>query len=98
MDGLKKRKSSDQVANAPAKKKAKAHQSVSKSTKKATARKPISANSLRWQKAKLPDMFNDSEGFFGLEEVEDVEVIRHDDNTVEFVQSPIQESMFKLLT
>ncbi|KAI1776989.1 DEAD-domain-containing protein [Hypoxylon cercidicola] len=84
MNGLKKRKSSGQATNAPAKKRTKAHQSTLRSTKKAAARKPTSANSLRWQKAKLPDMFDDAEGFFGLEEVDDVEVIRNDDNTIEF--------------
>ncbi|KAI1763716.1 DEAD-domain-containing protein [Hypoxylon sp. FL1150] len=84
MDGLKKRKASGHAANAPANKRTKARQATPKSAKKAVSRKPTSANSLRWRKAKLPDMFNDSEGFYGLEEVEDVEVIRKDDNTVEF--------------
>ncbi|XXG96032.1 ATP-dependent RNA helicase [Hypoxylon texense] len=84
MSGLKKRKSPGQAANAPAQKRTKAHQPALKSTKKAAAKKPTSANSLRWRKAKLPDMFNDSEGFYGLEEVDDVEVIRNDDNTIEF--------------
>ncbi|KAI0095747.1 DEAD-domain-containing protein [Hypoxylon sp. NC0597] len=84
MDGLKKRKASSQTMNAPAKKKAKPHQSTLRSTKKTKARKPIGANSLQWRKAKLPDMFNDAEGFYGLEEVDDVEVIRNSDNTIEF--------------
>ncbi|KAI0169295.1 DEAD-domain-containing protein [Hypoxylon sp. FL1284] len=86
MNTLKKRKSSSQAVNAPAKKrtKSKANQSAFKSTKRPGARKPTSANSLRWTKAKLPDMFNDAEGFYGLEEVDDVEVIRNADNTIEF--------------
>ncbi|KAI0839920.1 DEAD-domain-containing protein [Hypoxylon sp. FL0890] len=79
----KKRKATSQTTNAPAKKKAKAHQQALRSTKKTKARKPITANSLQWRKAKLPDMFNDAEGFYGLEEVDDVEVIRNGDK-VEF--------------
>ncbi|OTA62331.1 ATP-dependent RNA helicase MAK5 [Hypoxylon sp. EC38] len=84
MDRLKKRKASGQTTNAPAKKKTKSHQSTLKPIKKTKARKPISANSLQWRKAKLPDMFDDAEGFYGLEEVDDVEVIRNSDNTIEF--------------
>ena len=30
-------------------------------------------------------MFNDAEGFYGLEEIDDVEVVRKDNNTVQFV-------------
>ncbi|KAI1086850.1 DEAD-domain-containing protein [Rostrohypoxylon terebratum] len=84
MDGLKKRKASGQTASAPAKKKAKAQNFISKSTKKAKARKPTSIDSLQWRKAKLPDMFDDAEGFYGLEEVDDVEIIKNSDNTIEF--------------
>ncbi|KAI1380217.1 DEAD-domain-containing protein [Hypoxylon crocopeplum] len=84
MDGLKKRKASSQITGPPAKRNAKLRQSARKSTKKTNARKPISADSLQWRKAKLPDMFNDAEGFYGLEEVEDVEIIRTGNNTVEF--------------
>ncbi|KAL7622141.1 ATP-dependent RNA helicase [Parahypoxylon ruwenzoriense] len=84
MDGSRKRKAGNQVANAPAKKKTKSHQSTLRSSRKTKAKKPINTNSLRWRKAKLPDMFNDAEGFYGLEEVDDVEVIRNSDNTIEF--------------
>ncbi|KAI0386503.1 DEAD-domain-containing protein [Hypomontagnella monticulosa] len=84
MDGIKKRKAIGQNTNAPSKKKAKLHRKVLKSTKVAKPKQRISVDSLRWRKAKLPDMFNDSEGFYGLEEIEDVEVVRKDDNTVEF--------------
>lgn len=55
-------------------------------TKSATkAKRKVGVDLLRWQSAKLPDMFNDAEGFYGLEEVDDVEVVRKADNTVEFV-------------
>ncbi|OTA98124.1 hypothetical protein M426DRAFT_123274 [Hypoxylon sp. CI-4A] len=84
MSGIKKRKATGPSTNTPATKKPKSHQSIPKSSKKSKARKPITADSLQWRKAKLPDMFNDAEGFYGLEEVEDVEIIRNSDNTIEF--------------
>ncbi|KAI1211417.1 DEAD-domain-containing protein [Annulohypoxylon truncatum] len=78
MNGLKKRKASGQTGNAPANKKAKSRKSVSKS------RKLTNIDSLQWRKAKLPDMFDDAEGFYGLEEVDGVEIIKNSDNTIEF--------------
>ncbi|KAK7959801.1 ATP-dependent RNA helicase MAK5 [Apiospora aurea] len=51
------------------------------------ARRPnrlLAADALKWKEAELPDMLNDAEGFFGLEEIDDVEVIKRPDNTVEF--------------
>ncbi|KAK5625998.1 hypothetical protein RRF57_001714 [Xylaria bambusicola] len=55
-----------------------------KSGKSKRAKRPVGIDSLPWSKAKLPDMFNDAEGFYGLEEVEGVEVVRGDNNIVEF--------------
>lgn len=45
---------------------------------------PVAADSLPWNEVEMPDMFDDAEGFFGLEEVEGVEVVR-DGNIVQFV-------------
>ncbi|RYP08227.1 hypothetical protein DL764_002042 [Monosporascus ibericus] len=67
-----KRKSAAQYGDNP-KKKLKPHQPTTKVSKK--VKRPASADSLRWRKAKLPDMHNDAEGFYGLEEVDDVEII-----------------------
>ncbi|KAK7995140.1 hypothetical protein PG990_013913 [Apiospora arundinis] len=71
-----------------------AGQSSSKKQKtqpKSKAQKPtkranrlLAADALKWKDADLPDMFGDAEGFFGLEEIDDVEVIKRPDNTVEF--------------
>jgi ATP-dependent RNA helicase DDX24/MAK5 len=47
--------------------------------KKATAEVPkrsIAVDALPWNEVQMPDMFDDAEGFFGLEEVEGVEVIK----------------------
>ncbi|RYO97131.1 hypothetical protein DL765_011300 [Monosporascus sp. GIB2] len=70
--GGSKRKSAAQNGDNP-KKKLKPQQPTTKVSKK--VKRPASADSLRWRKAKLPDMYNDAEGFYGLEEVDDVEVI-----------------------
>ncbi|KAI1482222.1 ATP-dependent RNA helicase MAK5 [Daldinia eschscholtzii] len=84
MNALKKRKATSQTSSAPAKKKIKARQSTNGKSAQTKAKKRVTADSLRWRKAKLPDMSNDAEGFYGLEEVDDVEVVRNSDNTVEF--------------
>lgn len=49
-----------------------------------TEKKSVPVDALPWNEVKLPDMFNDAEGFYGLEEVEGVEVLREDDR-VKFV-------------
>lgn len=82
MAGSKKRKSVAQSGDS-AVKRLKPQQSNTKVSKK---KRFMSGDSLKWREAKLPDMFDDAEGFFGLEEVDDVEVIRKDNNTVEFVR------------
>lgn len=37
---------------------------------------PIRLDALPWTHVKLPDRLDDAEGFFGLEEISDVEVIK----------------------
>ncbi|KAK7744437.1 ATP-dependent RNA helicase [Diatrype stigma] len=80
MAGSKKRKSVAQNGDS-AVKRLKPQESNTKISKK---KRFMSGDSLNWREAQLPDMFDDAEGFFGLEEVDDVEVIRKDNNTVEF--------------
>ena len=36
----------------------------------------VSIDQLKWNEVTLPDRFDDAEGFFGLEEIEDVEVVK----------------------
>jgi ATP-dependent RNA helicase DDX24/MAK5 len=48
---------------------------------------PVALDALPWNEVEMPDMFEDAEGFFGLEEVDDVEVVR-DGNRVQFVGLP----------
>ena len=38
---------------------------------------PLSVDQLAWREVALPDRFEDAEGFFGLEEIENVEVVKH---------------------
>jgi ATP-dependent RNA helicase DDX24/MAK5 len=47
---------------------------------------PVALDSLPWNEVEMPDMFEDAEGFFGLDEVDNVEVLR-DGNQVKFVST-----------
>ncbi|KAH8649037.1 ATP-dependent RNA helicase MAK5 [Xylariales sp. PMI_506] len=58
----------------------------------AKSRRIVGIDSLRWQSAKLPDMTHDAEGFYGLEEVDDVEVVKNADNTVYFKAADAADS------
>ncbi|KAI1074214.1 DEAD-domain-containing protein [Whalleya microplaca] len=80
MNGPKKRKAVPQDSSLPAKK----ARSLKLNSKSKKAKKSVGADSLPWRKVKLPEMFDDAEGFYGLEEVDDVEIIRHGGNRVEF--------------
>ena len=50
----------------------------SRSDSKATSREVaiIDGDHLRWKEVALPDRLEDAEGFFGLEEIENVQVVR----------------------
>lgn len=48
------------------------------------SREPAKLESLPWQKVEIPTTLEDAEGFFGLEEVDGVEVIR-ENGRLEFV-------------
>lgn len=45
-------------------------------SKKHGLKRVVPVDALPWNEAQLPDMFDDAEGFYGLEEVEGVEVVR----------------------
>ena len=51
----------------------------------AVQKRPVKLDGLPWSEVQLPDMFEDAEGFFGLEEVEGVDVVR-DGGTIKFVR------------
>ncbi|TGJ86420.1 hypothetical protein E0Z10_g2390 [Xylaria hypoxylon] len=85
MNGVKKRKlatGGGGTSRSASAKRTKTSSAPNKSKKR--AKRSIGIDSLSWSKAVLPDMFDDAEGFFGLEEVEGVEVVRGDGNTIEF--------------
>ncbi|KAI1435455.1 DEAD/DEAH box helicase [Xylaria sp. CBS 124048] len=85
MDGTKKRKLAVAHSGSSLAKKAKRTNTASSAQKsKSRVKRSVGVDSLPWSKATLPDMFNDAEGFFGLEEVEGVEVVRNDRNIIEF--------------
>lgn len=48
-------------------------------------KKRVDINSLQWQTVEVPEMFDDAEGFYGLEEIDGVDIVRQGD-TVQFVR------------
>jgi ATP-dependent RNA helicase DDX24/MAK5 len=50
-------------------------------------KRAVPIDTLPWNEVEMPDMFEDAEGFYGLEEVDGVEVVREGDN-VKFVGYP----------
>jgi ATP-dependent RNA helicase DDX24/MAK5 len=59
-------------------------------------KRAVALEALPWNEVEMPDMFEDAEGFFGLEEVEGVEVIRIGD-TVKFVRNVQGQEINNLL-
>ena len=47
-----------------------------KKAKTGNAKKPVQLDKLPWKDVQMPDRMDDYEGFFGLEEIDDVEVLR----------------------
>lgn len=86
-DNLKKRKLPTGSATVSVKKRRKAS-TTKKAGPKAAAKpkKALDANSLPWKTVDIPEMFDDAEGFFGLEEVTGVEVVRNGNN-IKFVST-----------
>lgn len=61
------------------------------SASKDLVKRPVALDALPWNEVEMPDMHDDAEGFFGLEEIEGVEVVR-EGNTVRFVCASVRES------
>ena len=57
-------------------------------------KRPVAVDALPWNEVQMPEMFDDAEGFYGLEEVEGVEIIR-DGGTVQFVEFSQPKVMIK---
>ncbi|PQE07618.1 hypothetical protein CJF30_00007382 [Rutstroemia sp. NJR-2017a BBW] len=68
--------------------KASKRQKIQKPSKTAP-KKQVAVDSLPWNEVQMPEMFDDAEGFYGLEEVDDVEVVREGD-VVRFMSSKVQ--------
>lgn len=56
-----------------------------KAKQPAAPRRVVTAGEIQWKTVALPEMFADAEGFFGLEEVEGVDVVRSG-STIQFVR------------
>ncbi|KAH6713877.1 ATP-dependent RNA helicase MAK5 [Leptodontidium sp. 2 PMI_412] len=72
------------VPNASQRSKKRQKIETAKPATEALVKRPVVLDALPWNEVQMPDMFNDAEGFFGLEEIEGVEVVR-EGNTVKFV-------------
>lgn len=82
----KKRKAAGAAPAAGQTKRQKTHpakQGAKKAAKKLEKR-PVSVDALRWKSVDVPEMFDDAEGFFGLEVVEGVEIVK-EGGKVQFV-------------
>jgi hypothetical protein len=55
-----------------------------KSSRSKKQKRAVDVNSLPWQKVDVPEMFDDAEGFYGLEVIDGVDIVR-DGETVQFV-------------
>lgn len=88
VDNHKKRKLPTGSAAVSAKKRRKgpATKKAAGPTAVAKPKKVLDANCLPWKTVDIPEMFDDAEGFFGLEEVTGVEVVRNG-NTLKFVST-----------
>ncbi len=64
--------------------KSKKRQKIEKSAKPTIKKRPVAVDELPWNEVQMPDLLDDAEGFYGLEEVEDVEILRSGDK-VQFV-------------
>ncbi|KAK3292660.1 P-loop containing nucleoside triphosphate hydrolase protein [Chaetomium fimeti] len=82
----KKRKRSEGQGKRP-----KAPGASSKRQKSNAGKRVTSVDSLAWKTVDVPEMFDDAEGFYGLEEVEGVEIVR-DGDTVKFMAAAAAES------
>lgn len=81
---LEQKKRSRPVPNAS--QRSKKRQKIEPGKTEKVEKRAVPADALPWNEIEMPDMFDDAEGFFGLEEVEGVEVVR-EGNTVKFVSS-----------
>lgn len=59
------------------------------------SKRPVAVDKLRWKTVDVPEMFDDAEGFYGLEEVEGVEIVR-EGGAVQFVSVEERGQMFGL--
>ncbi|KAH6640626.1 P-loop containing nucleoside triphosphate hydrolase protein [Chaetomium tenue] len=72
-------------------KRSKAPNAGSKRQKSNAGKRVTSVDSLAWKTVEVPEMYDDAEGFYGLEEVEGVDIVR-DGDTVKFVAAVTAES------
>ncbi|KXX76962.1 ATP-dependent RNA helicase mak-5 [Madurella mycetomatis] len=73
-------------------KRSKAPNINSKRQKTNVTKRITSVHALAWKSVDVPEMFDDAEGFYGLEEVEGVDIVR-EGNTVKFVSISMRHGL-----
>lgn len=73
------------------KKRQRVEDAAGKAAKAPPKKVKVIADALPWNEVEMPEMFDDAEGFFGLEEIDDVEVIREGGN-VHFLSAKAQQA------
>lgn len=76
MSGINKKREREPKAPASKAKKRQKLEAPTKTTKKGKSSTTVSIDDLDWKAVSLPDRLGDAEGFFGLEEIDDVEVLK----------------------
>lgn len=71
-----KRKSAHEAEIGASKKRHKTGFSARQDIKSFLGGKAVAIEHLAWKEVSLPDRLEDAEGFFGLEEVEDIQIVR----------------------
>lgn len=59
---------------------------------KPAAKEKVRLDDLAWKEVEMPDRLDDFEGFFGLEEIDDVEVVKDGTGTISFSASKAQKA------
>lgn len=78
------KKRSRPVPNASQRSKKRQKIESAKDASRTAPKRAVPLDALPWNEIEMPAMFDDAEGFYGLEEVEGVEVVR-EGNNVKFV-------------
>ncbi|KAF9870909.1 ATP-dependent rna helicase mak5 [Colletotrichum karsti] len=93
MDRLTKNKRKHQLSDAGQNPKKRQKSVVAKSGP--SKKRSVGVNSLPWKKVDVPEMFDDAEGFYGLEVIDGVDIVRNGDQVAFVTDLPSADEMDK---